>query len=160
MGKFFYILKMKKIIILLAMTFLAMSSFVSCNKDGDDDGGSSDSNIKKGKLSGSSWVYNDSYSSSTGGNEYTFTFRFTSDKEGTATQTGWYQVIDASTWKLKPKQNVNRSQDFTYTYSSNSKEGVITFSSGGIFTKGTHSFSISDDFTEMKMGGSARYKRQ
>jgi len=146
---------MKKISILLTITLLAMASFISCQKD--DEGGG---NIKKGKLSGSSWVYKSSYTdSSGGGTEDTFTFKFTSNKEGTVTQTGWYRTYDYTKKKLGPKQNVNRSQNFTYTYSPEIREGIMTFSTQGIFSKGNQTFSISDDFTEMKKGNT-KYKRQ
>ena len=124
--------------------------FMSCSKE---------DNVKKGKLSGSSWVYKDSYSSSVSSYDYTYTFKFTSDKSGVATRKGWIQVINAATWTLKPKEDVDQSQNFTYEYFPEFQHGFITFASKGIYTVGTHEFFISDDFKEIRWGSTV-YKLQ
>ena len=106
--------------------------------------------IEKGKLSGSSWVKEDTYSGGASNYEYTYTIKFNSNEIGKYTKTGWFQVRDAATWKMGPKNQVTESKDFTYIYSHELKEGVIEYSS-----KSKIIFSISDDFQKMIYGGVA-----
>ena len=136
---------MKKTIL---FSILILSTlFTACNDDNDAD-------VKKGKLSGSSWVAKNSFSSTTGNNEYTYTITFTSDEIGKRTEIGWYQVINAATWQMGPKQQVDKSSNFTYVYSPELRTGVIEYSS-----KNKVIFSISDDFKEL-IYGSTTYTRK
>ena len=132
---------------LFLMTIIGLlivsSGFMSCSKE---------DNVQKGKLSGSIWEFQESHSSSVGAYEYTYTFKFTSDKAGILTKSGWYQTINAATWTMGPKQNVDDSQNLTYIYAPELQQGVITTTNKSILTKGDHIFSISDNFREMQLG--------
>ncbi len=131
---------MKKNVLLSTILLVFAIGFISCeneNKEKDK--------IKEGNLSGSTWSNSVEYSGSISGYNYMYTFKFTSETAGTVTRTGWAMVNGK-------RQDVNDSQSFVYIYSPELRQGVITFTSGGIYKTGNYIFSISDDFREMDLG--------
>ncbi|MDR0828913.1 MAG: hypothetical protein LBN95_02225 [Prevotellaceae bacterium] len=124
---------MKKFILIFTLVATGIF-FTSCDKGAD---------IAKGKLKGTTWVYNWDYYGTYIDSEthYTYTFSFISDNEGKLTRTGWYRIENK-------RENVNQSQTFTYIL----KEGVITCASAGIRNKGGYPFTISDDFKTLSIG--------
>jgi hypothetical protein len=110
------IMKTKQIHLMAFVSLFAVVAFGSCDKDEDS-----------GPLSGT-WTRKDVYSGTASKNDYTYTLRFTSSKDGKYTKTGWYQVYQYSTKKWSAMEQVNDANDFTFIYSDELKEGVITMS--------------------------------
>jgi len=131
---------MKRVNYLFAAICIIALSFGSCSKE---------SGIKNGKLSGTSWSYyrDDSNAEAVRG-QYTYTISFTSETAGKRTETGWMQSRNPATWQWKDKVNINETKNFTYVYTPELKEGLITYSSSNQSV-----FFISDNFKELTFGG-------
>ena len=123
---------------------MTMAAFTSCN---DED------SIKKGNLSGTTWVRQVSDKSSVLERNETFTIKFTSKKEGTFSHTGSSKVYSYSDKKWKTT-NYNDNDKFTYLYADEIKDGYWEYASGNKVI-----FSISSDNQTLSASG-ANYTKK
>jgi hypothetical protein len=129
-------MKTKQILFMALISLFAVAVFSGCIK------------IDTGSSISGTWTRNESYSGSASRNEYNHTLKFTSNKAGKYTRTGWFQVYQYSAGgKWSAKEQVNEAKDFTFIYSDELKEGVITM--GGKESV----FSVSSSGKELNWGG-------
>ena len=114
-----------------------------CSSDGDKSGSSSD--VSKGKLTGTSWLFiGESIYPNGSGHSYTYTLRFTKEGIGTHTKDGWQRRTDV--WgTVLAKEYTNEVTDITYTYDAKTREGIITE-----WTR--QSFYVSPDYQKLTWG--------
>jgi hypothetical protein len=146
-------MKKTNVLLMMLVSLFMVVALSSCSKD--DEKNKLDK-IKAGTLSGSTWSRTDVHTSDVGNYDYTYKLTFISDKEARVVQTGWWQAIDAATWKMGAKQNVNTTTDYTYIYSPELQDGVATKKSS---SSSKVIFSIASTFSELTWGSST-YKLQ
>ena len=130
-------------VILSMLAISAIAIFFGCDKE-------EQLNIESGNLSGSRWVREYKYDGPVSRTEETYTVKFTSTTAGTRTRTGWYQTWQYSqggSGGWSQRQTVNETDNFTYIYAPELRQGVITMNNRDYI------FSISENYKELSWNG-------